>query len=243
MSVITIWGDESSQNGHRYMVLGTIWQKPECKGDLNKEVEQLRNQYNFHEKFHWTDLRRHHLPMCKDLLKIFKKYNDQNLLQYRSIVVDNSDKLHKIYSPDEELHFYKMYFWLIYKRLTSEHKYDIFLHKKHNKVKGRLSDLKNSLNSKYNSDNATTVNIVRRVEPRDGSQIELQLVDLFTGAIAYIRNGHYEKAKNNPKNPKIQMIQMIEEILSVNLSSSHTLKESENFNIWHFKRNRNVLKS
>ncbi|SFI98394.1 hypothetical protein [Thermoflavimicrobium dichotomicum] len=36
MGLITIWGDESSQNAHKYMVLGTIWENPSFAADLER---------------------------------------------------------------------------------------------------------------------------------------------------------------------------------------------------------------
>lgn len=219
MALITIWGDESSQNAHRYMVLGTIWKHPACTAELADDAWKLKKELGFDKEFHWTEVRRHHLPIYRELIRTFKKYKDQGLLKYRCIVVDNSDPLHRIYSPDQELHFYKMYFWLIYNRLIAKNRYDIFLDRKRNKVPGRLSDLKDHLNRKFCAEHPTENNIVRRVEPRDGTQIELQMADVFTGAVAYERNGFYEKV-DNPKNPKFQMVNMIQDILSIRLDVS-----------------------
>lgn len=235
MALINIWGDESSQNAHKYMVLGTIWQHPACTAELMKDIQDLRNQTFFQKEFHWNELKAHQLNVYKGLVDIFKKYADQGLLKFRALVVDQSDRSHKIYSQDDELHFYKMYFWLIYKRLMISNQYDIFLDRKINRIPGRLSDLKNVLNNKMIGDyGSVAANIVRRVETRDGSQIELQMADVFAGAIAYVRNGHYSLATSS--NPKLQLVDYIERSLQVSLNACHWPNESPKFNIWCFKR-------
>lgn len=242
MGLITIWGDESSQNAHKFMVLGTVWQNPICAVDLQREIHDLRMKFSFSKEFHWTEMKKLDFPVYSEAINIFKKYYDQGFIKYRAIVVDQTDPVHREYSPDNELHFYKMYFWLIYKRLRHDNKYDILLDRKRNKVDGRLSDLRNSLNNKCYTDHVNNggkvdeyKNIIRRVEPRDGTQIELQFADIFTGAIAYVRNGSYEKA-DNPMNPKLRIVNYIQEKMKINLREGHPHYINQGFNIWDFKR-------
>jgi hypothetical protein len=146
--------------------------------------------------------------------------------------------LHKKWSRDDEEHFYKMWFWLLYKRLAKEHEYDIFLDQKQNKMPLRLQDLHKILNSRWIREHGHHTGgkkIVRRVESRDGSQIQLQIADMFAGAIAYKRNGFYEKAREK-KTHKVRLVNFIEDYLNVSLSSCHSSKESDMFNIWCFER-------
>lgn len=242
MALVTIWGDESSQNGHHYMVLGTIWQNPNYAAEFERDIQTIKRNSKFDKEFHWQELKGHQLQAYKDLVDVFREYMNQGLLKFRALVVDQTDKMHKIYSGDDELHYYKMFFWLIYKRLLCQNTYDIFLDQKNNSVPGRLSDLQNALNKKidkdchYNGMNSLRKrNIVRRVEPRDGSQIPLQLADVFAGAIAYVRNGHF---KSNPSknNAKSRLVLYIEEQLGFSLNDCHLPHENQGFNIWCFKR-------
>lgn len=162
-------------------------------------------------------------------------------MSFRALVVDMSNKKNIREGDDNELHFYKMFFWLIYKNLVadSNYSYDIFLHRKNNSVPGRLSDLKNALNNKLISDPEFYHGspYIRRVEPRTGKEVQLQLADLFAGAIAYVLNGSYEKAKrNHSKNAKVELVEYIEQRMGVKLNENHTRKMSRSFNIWHFRR-------
>lgn len=247
MGVVTIYGDESSQNAFTYMVLGTIWDACGVCDGLEEDIVKLKEETNFVGKeFHWCELKGHHLRAYKGLVDIFANCLEQGNVKFRALVVDQSDIKHKSYSEDDELHFYKMFFWLIFKNLRRPHQYDILLDRKTNSVSGRLSDLKSALNNKWFNDFALGVNLadldksdftkVRRVEPRDGSQIALQLADIFAGAIAYKRNGHYESSKNNPKNPKVQLLHYMEEKLGVDFLTNHLPGQSPEFNIWRFKR-------
>lgn len=235
MALINIWGDESSQNAHKYMVLGTIWQLPTYAAELERDVQALRRMTGFESEFHWNEMKGHQLVAYKGIVEIFKEYMDQGLLKYRAIVVNQSDRTHKIYSDDDELHFYKMYFWLIYKRLIATNQYDIYLDRKPNSIPGRLTDLKNTLNNRMFGEYRIG-NVVRRVEPRDGSQIELQLADVFTGAIAYVRNGFYASVSPNPNNAKYQLVNHIQSTLSIDLSECHGPSQNSGFNIWCFRR-------
>jgi len=247
LSLITVYGDESCQNGHKYMVLGTIWDMENCCNIIEEEVKSLRERTKFQKEFHWTDLKNHQLITYKELINIFAAHKKMNKLEFRALVVDQSDATHKIYSNDDELHFYKMFFWLIYKNMRRGNFYDILLDRKSNSVKGRLTDLKNSLNNRWFNDNWNgditeifqLLNPIRRVEPRDGSQIGLQLSDVFAGAIAYVWNGHYKERKiANPDNPKVKLVEHIQNTLNLDLASPHKPWESPSFNIWQFKRSK-----
>lgn len=167
-----------------------------------------------------------------------------------------SEKKNILNGDDPETHFYKMFFWLIYKKLEKNKKYDIFLDQKSNSVPGRLKDLEQSLNRRmykdyfekhledikkhkffFAKDFPRSAEVVRRVESRDGSQVQLQLVDVFAGAIAFVRNGFYDKAKaNNTKKGKADVVDYIEYKLGIKLNSCHGPKESEELNIWCFRR-------
>ena len=214
------------------MVLGTIWEIPACSAEIERESNEIKTRYDFNNKeFHWSEIKKLQVPIYCELIDMFIKYMRQGQLKFWASVVDQHDRRHKIYSKDDELHFYKMYFWLIFKRLNKHNKYDIYLDRKNNAVDGRLSDLKNYLNMKSMSSN-----IVRRVEARDGSQIELQLADIFAGAIAYVINGQYERNKDNLNNPKVKIINYIQDKLERELRTCNAINEATDFNIWCFTR-------
>jgi hypothetical protein len=239
--LVNIFGDESSQNAHRYMVLGTIWENPVCAADFARDVYNLRRETGFHKEFHWADIKGHHVKAYNGLVEIFKEYMDQGMVKFRAIVVDQSDRRHKVYSPDDELHFYKMFYWMILKRLHDSHDYDIFLDRKSNSVPGRLSDLKNTINNAFANEyfkrhQRFRSDPIRRVEPRDGSQIELQLADIFAGAIAYCKNGSLHAATNRDKNPKVRVLRHMVDVIGPNLLMCHASNESPSFNVWCFTR-------
>jgi hypothetical protein len=177
-------------------------------------------------------------------------------LRFHSLIVDMSEKKNVLKGDDPETHFYKMFYWLIYKRLRQDRKYDIFLDRKSNSVPGRLKDLEQSLNRRMIQDYLKkhfedikkhkpffthhfprSAEVVRRVESRDGSQIQLQMADVFAGAIAYVRNGFYEKAKiNQVKNGKACIVDYIQTKLGVDLHACHSSHEQIEFNLWCFQR-------
>jgi hypothetical protein len=240
MALITIWGDESCQNAHKHMVLGTIWENPNYAASLERDVNKLRDEFDFRKEFHWTEVKGHQRMVYKSLIDIFERYMRQGVIRFRALVVDMSNKRNIRRGDDKELHFYKMFFWLIVKKLKRENRYDIFLDRKSNSVFGRLTDLEFSLNSRMIEDDIIHYffdPVVRRVEPRSGEEIQLQLADIFAGAIAYVVNGFYDEAKkNNSKNAKVDLVDHIENRVGVKLNSSHWITESPEFNIWYFKR-------
>ncbi|WP_371019040.1 DUF3800 domain-containing protein [Pseudalkalibacillus sp. JSM 102089] len=241
MAIVKMYGDESSQNGHDFMVLGTIWDETNCCDAIEIDVARLKGERGFKNEFHWTDLKRHQLSVYQGLIDIFASYRSSDCFRFCALVVDQNDFAHQLYSDDDELHFYKMFFWLIYRRLDPSKSYGILLDRKTNSVEGRLSELKHTLNQKCIKDHSPFLRreIVRYVEPRDGSQIGLQIADVFSGAIAYVWNGHYAAAKManpNTKNPKVKLVDYIQSTLGINLQSFHGPEESPNFNIWRFQR-------
>ncbi|MFC7442609.1 DUF3800 domain-containing protein [Laceyella putida] len=254
MSLITIWGDESSQNAHKYMVLGTIWEHEAANEEIARDVEQLRQQLGFHREFHWNEMKKYHREAYFRLIDLFIKHMKQGNMQFRALIVDMSNKRNVKADDNKETHFYKMFFWLIYKWLTPDNHYDIFLDRKSNSVPGRLQDLEYYLNRKMAADyvkliqrHAPSANekmklayplvVVRRVESRDGSQAPLQLADVLAGAIAYVRNGHYDKAvANHSRSPKRAVVEYLEAKLGFSLLDCHARHESEGFNLFCFKR-------
>ncbi|MBA4496406.1 DUF3800 domain-containing protein [Paenactinomyces guangxiensis] len=254
MALVTIWGDESCQNAHQYMVLGTIWENTAFTADFERDVHRLKQEMNFYKEFHWSEMKGHQRCAYKGLVDIFNKYMRQGSLKFRALVVDMSDSKNKREGDDEETHFYKMFYWLIYKKLRTGHRYDIYLDRKSNSVPGRYQDLERYLNNRMVQDYIMNVmeekgarhpfvtasfpnSVVRRVEPRDGAQVQLQLADVFAGAIGYVKNGSYANAKQNySKNAKVDVVDHIEKTLQVSLSACHYPNESEGFNIWCFQR-------
>lgn len=224
---INIYGDESSHTGHRYMVLGTIWENPICAVNLERDVQKIRVDKGFHKEFHWKQIKGHQVRVYCALIDLFKRYLDQGLIKFRAIVVDQSDPKHKQYSDNNELHFYKMWFWLLHKRLDDAFVYDIYLDRKTNSVPGRLSDLHRNLDKWHPG-------IVRRLEALDGSQVQLQMADVLAGAIAYYHNGHYKSAQDT--NPKLQVFKYACQTIGSALIACHGPYDSPSFNMWCFKR-------
>ncbi|MCP3033444.1 DUF3800 domain-containing protein [Halobacillus sp. A1] len=246
MRLVTVYGDESCQNGHNYMVLGTVWDMGGICSEIELVVTDLKRRRQFKKEFHWSGVKGHHIPVYQELIDIFELYYHEESIRFNAMVVDQSDQSHQNFSDnDDELHFYKMFFWLIWGRMDIANDHDILLDRKTNSVPGRLSDLKNALNNKvvkhhgiqWKEGNFLPRNVVRTVEPRDGSQIGLQLADLFAGAIAYVKNGHYHTRKRaNPNNPKVKLVDYIQDKLSIDLRYSHYSYQSPAFNIWRFQR-------
>ncbi|TCW40774.1 DUF3800 domain-containing protein [Laceyella sacchari] len=253
MSLIVIWGDESSQNAHKYMVLGTIWQRADTYEALEAEVAGLRRQLGFEREFHWNEMKKTHRDAYIAFIDLFIKHMRQGNLKFRALIVDMTDKKNVKTGDNKEAHFYKMFFWLIYKWLAPEHHYDIFLDRKSNSVPGRLQDLEYYLNRKMAADYIKLIQqtsgakekqtiaypliVVRRVESRDGTQTPLQMADVLAGAIAYVRNGHYEKAvANRSRNPKRAVVNHLEAQLGFSLKDCHARNEHKGFNLFCFKR-------
>jgi hypothetical protein len=239
MALVHVFGDESSQNAHRYMVLGTIWENPVCAANLERDAQDLRREYGFKKEFHWQEIKGHQVRAYCALVDLFKVYADQGLIKFRGMVVDQTDQRHKKYSDNDELHFYKMWFWLLYKRLNDNHTYDVFLDRKSNSVPGRLTDLRNALNNRFANDywqrhNRFRGNVIRRLEPRSGTEIELQMADVFAGAIAYVRNGFLNGASE--KNPKARLIMHMWDVLGQGSFECHSVSQNPKFNIWCFSR-------
>lgn len=241
MQIVKVWGDESSQNGHRYMVLGTLWLPAENSSGFEQQISELKSKYNFRKEFHWNKLKNDQLKMYIELIDIVTNQIKSNKIAFLAIVVDQKSRENKIFSPSDELHFYKMYFWLIYQRISFKNRYYIYLDQKNKKKQDSLFDLKNSINLKIHKESVRKngnkyTEFVRKVTEVDSEYLCIQVVDILIGAIAYVYNGHFDLNNKSNSNPKVKLVKHVEMCLGFKLGVSHSQKFSPKFNIWKFSR-------
>lgn len=225
---ITVFCDESRQTDSRWMLLGSIW----IPRKLEEEFERIC--FDFRQKtknskayFKWTKVSRGKLDAYKELVDIFFKFKE---IRFKCILIDTHQLDFKGYHQgDSELGFYRFYFYLLSRTMIQDNQYFVLLHKKDNKKKGRLDDLKNHLNDYFRGKYSVDKNIVSNVEPRDARLYnELQIVDVLVGAVGYVWEGY----EGSPA--KLELIRHIESKRGKKMTVD-SLPSEKKFNIWKMK--------
>ena len=237
----TIICDESSTK-LRHLVLGSLIVLSHNHPLLSKEFLDWKKAHNFNieSEFKWSKVSRRYLSHYKAIVDWFVEHLRANHLRFRAHVVDTGRKAYREYgNGDLEKAFYKVYYHLLInavKRLAIHEegsKVMILLDDKTNRYPFRLNVIKKALNRALKRD-LELDNLIANVEPRRSSgargEILIQVVDILIGAIAFIRNGWYRRAKAS--SPKLELVKYIES--RANTSLLYDTNVQSPFNIWTF---------
>lgn len=189
--LVNIYGDESRQTGHRYMVLGGIWLQADKELEFNERCHKFRAQKTqlLTAFLKWEKATsKSYLDYYKQFVDVFFEFKE---IRFNCIIVDT----HKIdytkyHANDRELAFYKFYFFLLSRNVNPENKYLVLLDRRNNKKRERLKDLKERVNNYFISRGRTDEDVVKNIEARDSRLFNtLQLADIFIGSVGYEKEG------------------------------------------------------
>jgi hypothetical protein len=227
--LIHIYCDESRQCGkHRFMLLGGIWIP------ASKEIEfsELCSKFRSQEPHLLTAFFKWEKATSTNFSKFYKQFVDlffsYEHITFNCMVIDTHKvKYDKFHQGDRELAFYKFYFFLLSRNIQRElqsgmKRHLIMLDKRSDKKKGRLLDLKVRLNNYFFSRNLADSDVISNVEPRDCRLYnQMQLVDIFIGAIGYVKEGY------NTCRAKLDLVEHIDK--------RKTTSTPSKFNIWEWQ--------
>lgn len=205
---------------------------------LQKEIQDIQKKYNMNFlEIKWRKLWKKTLDLYKELVDFCI---DSELIQFHCIVVNKQDlNLEKYHNNDEELAFYKRYYFLLKNKIKRGFQYNIFLDFKIKKEKSRIKNLKQFLDIDSCPEKDWTFPVRHIGEYNSHDHIFIQLADLFIWAVCYARNEI--KTNDNQNNPKQQLISYIsQKIRKPNLLFSSSNHQDTKFNIYHIKLKNNV---
>jgi len=190
--IIEVYVDESSQNKHRYLVLGAIvFEMPNAQRLI--DLPELPKG-----EAKWTKVSKAKLPAYKRLVDMF--FDNQEDMHFHSLFVDTTQQDHKKYNEgDSETGFNKEIYQLANKigqlySLSYFHIYPDYRDTKSTPEELRLILCRGAAKRGDKRDWP-----VRRCQFRDSkTTLPLQLADVLIGAIAFHLNGHDKASGANP---------------------------------------------
>jgi hypothetical protein len=209
---LNIYGDESSQNAHHYLVIGTISCEAERLDRIFAKLEIAISKFRKTSELKWQNLGKLELPMYEAYIgALFDTFRSESV-RFHSIVVDMTKANDaKFNEGDSEIGFSKYVFTLLNK-YTFHHRaldpvFKVYLDERD--TTHTLETTRRSLNRRAHSDYGQwryqifhTLEYVKSHEHR-----LVQAADIITGAIAYIWNGHHKQ--KSPAKHKVAMCDFI----------------------------------
>jgi hypothetical protein len=205
--IIEVYADESSQNKHRYLVLGAIIVDLISTPELIEAIRKARLPELPQGEAKWVKVSRAKLAAYKRMVNVV--FDNQDRWHFHSLFVDTTQQDHKRFNDgDSEIGFNKELYQLANKvgQLYS----DVYFHlyPDYRDTKNSPEELRQILcqGAKKRGDKRDW--LVRRCQFRDSKKTApLQVADILIGAIAYQLNGHDKAADASPA--KIELAQYI----------------------------------
>jgi hypothetical protein len=178
-------------------------------------IRAIKAKHRFKHEIKWSSVSKGKHAFYAEIIEYFFA----NDLQFRAVVVDKKKiKLDSIKNETFDDFYYKMYYQLIYHKISMENSYNIYLDIKDTLSASKAHKLKNILNV----DNST-IRALQNI--RSEESLLMQLTDLLMGALAYnLRGFNKVIAKNN-------LIQKIQQHTQMSLTNS-SYKSANKFNLF-----------
>jgi len=232
-----IYCDESSQNKHRYMVLGGVCCDDANYADIDNTFKKFRFEYNMHSELKWTKVSRGKLEEYKFLMDQFFALNNNGLLDFHCLVLDSKLIDHaRFNNNDKELGFYKFYYQLFLhgfgRRYGRERIFHAHLDQRQTGY--ALNDLRKVLNKGCSFRYRLDHNPFRLVEYRNSKDENLiQIADILIGSIGARKNKH--QLLPNASKAKAELASYIRESAGLTEDISTTKMTENSFSVWNFR--------
>jgi len=207
------------------MVIGSIIIPRYKKKELSKQIQQIFDKHSFRGELKWVKTSDRFINFYYDILDCFLSSPD---MQYRCIVVDKTRLNYSAYhNDDEELAFFKFYYFMLRQKLFDFNRYYIILDKKPTRDKNRARALHAYLKS-YILLHRESCAVAHLQAYHSHENIFLQIADYMTGLIAYDVNG-------GSKSVKREVVRHLKSRLGRKDFLHSTLLAEEKFNIFVWK--------
>lgn len=233
--LVRVYGDESRQTQHRYMLQGTLWIPDAYHSDFDKDCDLVRQNHNIFGHMKWTKVSAGKYNAYRDFVDVFFRYMRTGKASFRAIIVDTHQLDHQKYNQgDEELGFYKFYYQLLLQGTDPKNNYHITLAHRENKVGDRLPALKTALNNGVRKKHLVGFDCVRAVEPKAAKDSNhIQVADLLMGAVGY--HIHDLHCKEGASGPRCELAAHIARQVGKPNLKFQSLPSESRFNIWHIR--------
>jgi len=205
------------------MVLGAVWCPQSISKKIARDIRAIQVKHGLKPDFEikWTKVSKAKQDFYCELVEYFFACPD---LQFRGVVIPDKSKLdHAQFGQNHDQFYYKMFFYVLRNVLENGHQYRVYFDIKDTQGRERLDSLSDVLhNAQYDFDRKS-IEHMQHVRSHEVEQ--LQLTDLFIGALAYVHRG----LKTN--SGKLTVINKIKQLSGKNLIYS-TLPTERKFNVF-----------
>ena len=217
--MINIYCDESCHlecDEQNAMVIGGISCPDFYRHAVYKDIEELKRKHQIpsYVEIKWTKVSNSKIEFYKGLIKYFF---DNDLLNYRAVVIPNKKQLnHLKFSQTHDDFYYKTYYYLLRKLMNIKDDLNVYLDIKDTRSNQKIRKLKLILNKKVEQKNLKKIQHIRSHE-----NVILQLTDLMIGATSY------KNRMLNGSQSKIELINLIERLSKQELNKTSRYSENK----------------
>ncbi|ATN37026.1 hypothetical protein ACO34A_24975 (plasmid) [Rhizobium sp. ACO-34A] len=222
---IAIYCDESchlQNDDSNVMSFGAIWAPRASTKLLSMQIRDIKRRHSATGELKWTKVSHSKISFYTELIDWFF---GNDTLNFRALVVPNKRGLDhaKFNQGSHDDFYYKMYFSLLNKILSTTESNEIYLDIKDTRSRFKVQKLRDVLcNNMYDF----TGELISRVQHARSHELELmQLADFLLGALTYKHRGLTTNAT------KLHMVHRIEENIGRSMLNSSPLSYQK-FNIF-----------
>jgi hypothetical protein len=205
------------------MVLGAVWCPKNISGKIARDIRAIQVRHGLKSDFEikWTKVSKAKQAFYCEIVDYFFDNPD---LHFRGLVVPDKSKLkHDVHGQDHNLFYYKMFFYVLRNILENGSRYRVYLDIKDTLGREKIDELRKVLHNAHYDFDRQAIETIQHVRSHEMEQ--LQLTDLFIGALAYVHRGL------TSNEGKLAVIERIKQRSGKNLIYS-TLPSERKFNVF-----------
>ena len=233
-----VFVDESSQNGHPYMVLGAVIVPGDAVAKCEQSITSILTEERMFGEIKWTKVSRSKLGVYRRLAAEHFRLVTTEGVEFIALIVATQGLDHAAYNQgDAEIGFNKFLFEILWHgaglRYGANEK--IVVHLDSRTANHDLTELTVCLNRKATRAFGGPVRApFARVAFRDSKNSRImQLADLLTGAIAWHKNDH--DATLNPSAARLELANEIARLAGRKRLGANTPRGEWAVNCWNFR--------
>ncbi|MGB1560060.1 MAG: DUF3800 domain-containing protein [Sinimarinibacterium flocculans] len=233
---LEIYADESSQNSHRFLLLGALAVRKNSSAEIADALMSVREKHALsRHEIKWGRVSTCKLEGYKAIADCLFEYVRTDAIHIHTMAVDTWTFNHNKHSSgDHEAGFNKLIYQLLLHKAGIRYgatcRLDV--HLDHRKTSQQPSDLRRMLNAGA-AQRGIKTHPFRHVGFRDSKECGLiQACDLVIGSIAYRKNGHYSQPVANPA--KKAMVKHLLDLIRDCQPHHPQKKEAKRFTFWNF---------
>jgi Protein of unknown function (DUF3800) len=200
---INFYCDESSQSGHRFVVLGSLAVLQNRVNEIKAALQVAREKHGNAREMGWTCVGKYKYGAYEQWLDIFVEFARQRHIRMTTLILDTQLPRNRRWnSPDRDLGFNKLLYQLILHRVGCKYaprKAPIYGFLDSRTTIHQAEDLTPMLNGGLRNKLGCDWDPFRRIRFIDSKKSDLiQLVDIIIGGIAFSKNRHGDKEDARP---------------------------------------------